>query len=112
MDVDVEDMNKEELDVLERKVAARREDLTKKMNTKGMSDLIECLLEEATPADYDHPEVGDWVGTSLIPAGLIALKKDAAGFVAKTHRGDTFVVVIEEITETGNLSMIERENGD
>jgi len=112
MNVDVEDMNKEELDELEKKLAARREDLTKKMNTKGMSGLIESLLGDSTPADYDFPEAGNWVGTSLLPPALIALKKSASGFIAKTHRGDTFAIVVEEIVEADNLALIEKASDD
>ena len=97
--MDVQDMTAKQLDNLESQIAEQRKQLETTMDVDGLAEFIDYALGDATPADYDHPEAGEFVVCSPLPAGTIPLKEGARGMYLKTERGNRFIVVVEAAPE-------------
>jgi hypothetical protein len=97
--MDVENMTIKQLDNLEAQITLQREQLSNTMDADGLSELINYVLGDANPADFDHPEAGEFVTSYELPKGTIPLKEGARGMYVKTERGDRFIVIVEAAPE-------------
>lgn len=98
----VEGMNAKDLDALETQIVEQRKQLETTMDVAGLAELINYALGDATPADFDHPEAGEYVTSSDLPKGTIPLKEGARGMYVETERGDRFIVVVEAAPKKEN----------